>query len=66
MLCLAFSQTPPTKRYTKVQVTIFVDILLYLDQYVVPKAFAYHISPFYSTFNTKNRENIVHYRNTLF
>ena len=52
------SQTPPTKRYTKIQVKIFVDILLYLDQYFVPKAFVYHISPFYSTFNTRNRENI--------
>ena len=41
------SQTPPTKRCTKIQVKFFlVDILLYFDQYYVPKAYVYHISPF--------------------
>ena len=40
--------------------------MLYLDQYFVPKAFVYYISYFYSTFNTKNRENIRYYLNTLF
>ena len=40
------SQTPSTKRCTKIQVKIFVDILLHLDKYFVPKAYIFHISPF--------------------
>ena len=59
------SQTPPTKRYAKIQVFLMI-FLLYLDQYFIPNAFVYHISPIYSTYNTRNQENIRHYLNTLF
>ena len=37
------SQTPRTKRRPKKTSEFF---LLYLDQYYVPKAYVYHISPF--------------------
>ena len=40
------SQTQPTKRCRKIQVKNFVDILLYLDQYHVQRAYVYHMSPF--------------------
>ena len=60
------SQTPSTKRCTKIQVKIFVDILLHLDKYFVAEGIYLSYITFYSTFNTRNRQNIKHYLNTLF
>ena len=47
---------------------ILVDLflLLNLDQYFLLRRHLSIISPFYFTFNNKNRENIIDYHNTLF
>ena len=63
---LSFSDTTYKTLYGKNKWKFFIDILLYLGQYFVPKVFIYHLSPFYSTFNTRNQENIRHYLNTHF
>ena len=46
ILCIAILRHHLRKVVRKYKWKTFVDILLYLDQYFVPKAYVYHISPF--------------------